>query len=151
MITKIITQKGPHYELFHLVRLEVEVEKALMGKENSISSGPAKVLEMSPRIPIAFLASYHTYRMVNDTTVNLSKSFKRTQLHVTYFSNVFSVLQKILNHEKPDLYFRTVRCKIIKKERLEKIGAQIANFIFLEYKIANNPDRRNHVVSNAKN
>ena len=92
VITKIITQKGPHYELFHLVRLEVEVEKALMGKENSISSGPAKVFEMSPRIRIAFLARDYTYRMVNDTTVIMSKSFKRTQFHVTYFCNVFSVL-----------------------------------------------------------
>ena len=37
-----------------------------------------------------------------------------------------------------------------KKELCEKIAQQIPDFVFLEYEMANDPDQRNYVVSNAK-
>ena len=131
---------------------KVEVEKALMQRENSISFRLATVFGMSPRLRIDLLVNDFTHRAVNDKTVVLFEShFKRNYIHVRDVSRVF--IHGLNNFEKMKTEIFNVglsSANVSKKELCERIAKQLPGFLFLEHELAKDPDQRNYIVSNEK-
>ena len=137
------TEESPLRPISSYASEKVEVEKALR---------LATVFGMSPRMRIDLLVNDFTYRAVNDKAVVLFEShFKRNYIHVRDVCNVF--LHALENFEimKSQIFNVGLSdANLSKKELCEKIAQQIPDFVFLEYEMANDPDQRNYVVSNAK-
>ncbi len=131
---------------------KVEVEKALMQRENSISFRLATVFGMSPRLRIDLLVNDFTHRAVNDKTVVLFEShFKRNYIHVRDVSRVF--IHGLNNFERMKRKIFNVglsSANVSKKELCERIAKQVPGFLFLEHELAKDPDQRNYIVSNEK-
>jgi nucleoside-diphosphate-sugar epimerase len=146
------TEESPLRPISSYATEKVEIEKALMRRENSISFRLATVFGMSPRMRIDLLVNDFTYRAVNDKAVVLFEShFKRNYIHVRDVCNVF--LHALENFETMKGQIFNVGlsdANLSKKELCEKIAEQIPGFVFLEHEMANDPDQRNYVVSNAK-
>jgi len=131
---------------------KVEIEKALMDHQNSISFRLATVFGMSPRMRIDLLVNDFTYRAVYDRFVVLFEShFKRNYVHVRDVSRVFQ--HAINNHEKMKGEIYNVGlsdANVSKKELCEHIKKQLPDFSFIEEPIGKDPDQRNYIVSNEK-
>jgi nucleoside-diphosphate-sugar epimerase len=131
---------------------KVEIEKALMDHQNSISFRLATVFGMSPRMRIDLLVNDFTYRAVYDRFVVLFEShFKRNYVHVRDVSRVFQ--HAINNHEKMKGEIYNVGlsdANVSKKELCEHIKKHLPDFSFIEEPIGKDPDQRNYIVSNEK-
>lgn len=146
------TEDSPLRPISSYASEKVEVEKALMTRENSISFRLATVFGMSPRMRIDLLVNDFTYRAVNDKAVVLFEShFKRNYIHVRDVCNVFLHALENFDSMKNQIYNVGLSdANVSKKELCEKIADQVPNFVFLEHELANDPDQRNYIVSNAK-
>lgn len=131
---------------------KVEVEKALMQRENSISFRLATVFGMSPRMRIDLLVNDFTHRAINDKAVVLFEShFKRNYIHVRDVSKAFMFgLEKFENMRGQIYNVGLSSANVSKLELCQKIAEQVKGFVFLETDLANDPDQRNYIVSNEK-
>lgn len=146
------TEESPLRPISSYASEKVEVEKALMERENSTSFRLATVFGMSPRMRLDLLVNDFTYRAVNDKAVVLFEShFKRNYIHVRDVCSVFLHALDNFDAMKSEIYNVGLSdANVSKKELCEKIAEQVPNFVFLEHELANDPDQRNYVVSNAK-
>ena len=146
------TEESPLNPISSYAIEKVEVEKALMERENSISFRLATVFGMSPRMRIDLLVNDFTHRAVNDKAVVLFEShFKRNYIHVRDVSNVF--LHGLSNFDtmKGEVFNVGLSSANVSKRQLcETIAEQLPTFVFLEHDLAKDPDQRNYIVSNAK-
>lgn len=131
---------------------KVEVENALMERQNSVSFRLATVFGMSPRMRLDLLVNDFTYRAVNDGFIVLFEShFKRNYIHVSDVARVF--LHAI---EKPSELVGQIfnvglsSANVSKFELCQKIKSQIPSFYFAEAEVGKDPDQRNYIVSNKK-
>lgn len=131
---------------------KVEVEKALMERENSISFRLATVFGMSPRMRIDLLVNDFTHRAINDKAVVLFEShFKRNYIHVRDVSKVFLHGLDNFDTMKGEIFnVGLSSANVSKWELCEKIAEQVPGFVFLEHELAKDPDQRNYIVSNKK-
>ena len=131
---------------------KVDVEKALMERENSVSFRLATVFGMAPRMRTDLLVNDFAYRAVYDRFVVLFEAhFKRNYVHVRDVTRAF---QHGMSH------FETMRGQIYnvglseanlsKMELCQAIQKHIPDFTFLEAPVGKDPDQRNYIVSNAK-
>lgn len=131
---------------------KVEIENALMERENSISFRLATVFGMSPRMRIDLLVNDFTYRAVKDRFIVLFEShFKRNYLHVRDVANV--MLHTIRNFEdmRGEIYNVGLSdTNISKKELCMAIQKYLPEFVYLEAPLGRDPDQRNYIVSNKK-
>jgi len=131
---------------------KVEIEKALMQRNLSVSFRLATVFGMSPRMRLDLLVNDFTYRAIYDSFIVLFEShFKRNYIHVRDVSNVF--LHAIDNHEKMcgEIYnVGLSNANLSKKELCDEIKKVIPNFVYLEEAIGKDTDQRNYIVSNEK-
>ena len=136
----------------HYAKGKVEIEKALMKRENSISFRLATVFGMSPRMRIDLLVNDFTYRAVNDSFVVLFEShFKRNYIHVRDVTRVF--LHAIDEYEKMKGEIFNVGlsdANLSKKELCEVIKNYVPGFLIQEAAVGKDPDQRNYIVSNKK-
>lgn len=146
------TEESPLNPISSYAIEKVEVEKALMERENSISFRLATVFGMSPRMRIDLLVNDFTHRAVNDKAVVLFEShFKRNYIHVRDVSKVFLHGLENFDTMKGEIYnVGLSSANVSKWELCEKIAEQVPGFVFIEHELAKDPDQRNYIVSNEK-
>ena len=133
-------------------QLKTEAEKTILEAGNSITLRLATVFGISPRMRLDLLVNDFVYRAVNDKCVVLFESqFKRNYIHVRdvarAFIHCFNNFDKMIN-EPYNLGLD--EANLSKWELCEEIKKQVPDFVFIESKIGEDPDKRNYIVSNAK-
>jgi nucleoside-diphosphate-sugar epimerase len=145
-------ETSPLHPMSRYAKDKVEVEQALLERQNAISFRLATVFGMSPRMRIDLLVNDFTYRAVKDRFVVLFEShFRRNYVHVRDVSKAF--LFGISNFEtlKSEIYnIGLSSANLTKRELCEAIKKHIPEFVFLEEQIGKDPDARDYLVSNAK-
>jgi nucleoside-diphosphate-sugar epimerase len=146
------TEESPLRPISKYAIDKVEIEKHLMQHANAISFRLATVFGMSPRMRTDLLVNDFTYRAVHDRFVVLFEShFKRNYIHVRDVSRAFQ--HGIANFEamRGEIYNVGLSdANVSKHELCEHIKRQVADFVFLEAPVGQDPDQRNYIVSNAK-
>tara|TARA_B100000686_G_C16792692_1_gene979916 strand:- start:757 stop:1689 length:933 start_codon:yes stop_codon:yes gene_type:complete len=145
-------EKSPLSPISSYAIEKVEVERALMQRENAISFRLATVFGMSPRLRLDLLVNDFTYRAVYDRSVVLFEShFKRNYVHVRDVSRVFIHGLNNIESMKGEIYnVGLSSANISKRELCGIIQEYVPNFTVVEEKIGRDPDQRNYIVSNAK-
>lgn len=146
------TEESPLRPISQYAVEKVEIERALMEHENSVSFRLATVFGMSPRMRIDLLVNDFTYRAVYDRFVVLFESqFKRNYIHVRDVSRVFMHAIAGFDKMKGQIYNVGLSdANVSKKELCEHIQMQIPEFVFVDAPVGKDPDQRNYIVSNAK-
>jgi nucleoside-diphosphate-sugar epimerase len=149
---KHCTEETPLRPISRYGRDKVEVENAILDRENAISFRLATVFGMSPRMRIDLLVNDFVYRAVYDRFVVLFEGhFKRNYIHVRDVARAFK--HAIAN-------FTTMRghafnvglsdANLSKRELCERIQKQLPRFVFLDAPVGEDPDKRDYIVSNDK-
>lgn len=131
---------------------KVEVEKALMTRENSISFRLATVFGVSPRMRLDLLVNDFTYRAVNDRFIVLFEShFRRNYVHIRDVVSAFLLGIENFNGMKGQVYnVGLTEANMTKMELCQAIKKRIPDFTIMEAQIGEDPDKRDYLVSNAK-
>lgn len=131
---------------------KVEVEKALMDRENSTSFRLATVFGASPRMRIDLLVNDFVYKACKDAALVLFESnFKRNYIHVRDVCNTFIWALENGNVVRGEIFnVGLSSANLSKAELCETIKQFIPNFVWFEHALTKDPDQRNYVVSNAK-
>ncbi len=131
---------------------KVEVERALMQRENSVSFRLATVFGISPRMRLDLLVNDFTYRALNDRFIVLFEShFRRNYIHVRDVVSAF--LLGIYNQKAMRGQIYNVglsEANLSKKDLCLKIKEHVPGFTIMEAPIGQDPDQRDYLVSNAK-
>jgi nucleoside-diphosphate-sugar epimerase len=145
-------ETSPLRPVSHYAREKVEIEQALLQRENAISFRLATVFGMSPRMRIDLLVNDFTYRAVTDRFVVLFEShFKRNYIHVRDVARVFVHGLEKFDALRGQIYnVGLSSANISKRELCEMIARYVPQFTFLEAPIGKDADQRNYIVSNAK-
>ncbi len=146
------TEKSELRPISSYAKEKVNVEMALMKRQNSISFRLATVFGMSPRMRIDLLVNDFTYRAVHDGFIILFEShFKRNFIHIRDVTRAFIHAIDNFENMKGEVYNVGLSdSNLSKKELCEKIQQYLPSFIFQEAAIGKDPDQRNYVVSNKK-
>lgn len=146
------TEESPLRPISKYAIDKVEVEQALMARENAVSFRLATVFGMSPRMRLDLLVNDFTYRAVNDRFIVLFEGhFKRNYIHVRDVARAF--LHGLANfHQMRGEIFNVglSEANLSKVELCQRLKAHLPEFTFIEADVGNDPDQRNYVVSNAK-
>jgi nucleoside-diphosphate-sugar epimerase len=131
---------------------KVEVEKALMSRENSISFRLATVFGISPRMRLDLLVNDFVYRGVNDRFIVLFEShFRRNYVHVRDVVSAFLLGIENDNKMKGQIYnVGLTEANLTKMELCLAIKKSIPDFTIMEAAVGEDPDKRDYLVSNAK-
>lgn len=132
--------------------LKVEAEKAVLDSGNAVTFRLATVFGVSPRMRLDLLVNDFVYRAVNDGFVVLFEPyFKRNYVHVRDVARAFIYCIKNFEKMKNNAYnLGLEEANLSKMELCEEIKKQVSNFVFMESKIGEDPDKRNYIVSNEK-
>jgi len=133
-------------------KLKVQAEKELLESGNVITFRLATVFGVSPRMRLDLLVNDFVYRAINDRTVVLFEAhFKRNYIHIRDVARAFMHAMEHFDTMKNEPYnVGLSEANLSKLELCEEIRKQVPNFVFVESKIGEDPDKRNYVVSNAK-
>ncbi|MFA6354714.1 MAG: NAD(P)-dependent oxidoreductase [Candidatus Paceibacterota bacterium] len=133
-------------------KLKVQAEKELLEAGNAITLRLATVFGISPRMRLDLLVNDFVYRAVNDGAVVLFEPhFKRNYIHIRDVAGAFMHAMENFEKMKNEPYNVGLSdANLSKIELCEEIKKQIPNFVFIESKIGEDPDKRNYIVSNTK-
>ncbi|OSM05208.1 NAD-dependent epimerase/dehydratase family protein [Magnetofaba australis] len=133
-------------------KIKVEVEEALLERENAISFRLATVFGMAPRMRIDLLVNDFCYRAVYDRAVVLFEShFKRNYIHVRDVTRVFMHSLDNFDTMRGEAYNVGLSdANLSKLELCQRIQKHLPNFVPLEAPIGEDPDKRDYIVSNDK-
>lgn len=133
-------------------KLKVEAEKAVLDAGNSITLRLATVFGISPRMRLDLLVNDFVYRAVNDRFIVLFEAhFKRNYIHIRDVVRAFLHCMKNFDQMKNEPYNLGLNdANLSKAELCEEIKKQLPDFVFVESKIGEDPDKRNYIVSNNK-
>jgi len=146
------TEETPLNPISHYGRTKVAGEKALLEMGNAVTFRLATVFGTAPRMRMDLLVNDFVYRAFKDRFIVLFEShFKRNYIHIRDIASVF--LLAIHNYEsmKGEAYnIGLSDANLSKKELCEKIKTHLPNFHIFESDIAQDPDKRDYIVSNEK-
>ena len=149
---KVCTEESPMRPLSLYGKHKVEVEQAILSRDNSISFRLATVFGMSPRMRLDLLVNDFVYRAATDRFVVLFEShFKRNYIHIRDVTRVF--MHGLDNFElmKKQVYnIGLSDANLSKAELCARIKARVPEFIFFEAPLGEDPDKRDYIVSNEK-
>jgi nucleoside-diphosphate-sugar epimerase len=149
---KYCTEETPLRPISRYGRDKVEVENAVLDRENAISFRLATVFGMSPRMRIDLLVNDFVYRAVYDRFVVLFEGhFKRNYIHVRDVARAFK--HAISNFEEMRGHAFNVGlsdANLSKRELCERIQKQLPAFVFVDAPVGEDPDKRDYIVSNDK-
>jgi len=133
-------------------KLKVEAEKEVLKSGNGISLRLATVFGISPRMRLDLLVNDFVYRAVNDGYMVLFEPhFKRNYIHIRDVVRAFIHCLNNFGKMKNQAYnVGLSEANLSKQELCDEIKKQIPNFVFMESKVGEDPDKRNYIVSNAK-
>jgi nucleoside-diphosphate-sugar epimerase len=149
---KFCTEESPLRPVSLYGRDKVEAEKIVLDRENAISLRLATVFGMAPRMRIDLLVNDFVYRAVTDRYIVLFEAhFKRNYIHVRDVASAFvHALDKFESMRGGPYNVGLSDANLSKLELCEKIKIQIPNLVILEARFAEDPDKRDYIVSNAK-
>ena len=149
---KECTEDSPLKPISLYGRTKVEAERAVLDRGNAISFRLATVFGMSPRLRIDLLVNDFVHRAVTDRTVVLFEAhFKRNYIHIRDVARAF--LHGIDNFDAmKDMPYNVglSDANISKAELCDRIKKHVANFVYLEAPVGEDPDKRDYIVSNAR-
>tara|TARA_B110000977_G_C11052271_1_gene482766 strand:- start:245 stop:1180 length:936 start_codon:yes stop_codon:yes gene_type:complete len=154
-----IGQKGvycdentPLNPISHYGKTKVDAEKVLLDFGNAVTLRLATVFGSSTRMRTDLLVNDFVYRACKDNFIVLFEShFKRNYIHIRDVSNAF--IHSIDNFDKmkgEPYNLGLSEANLSKMELCLKIKEKIKNFNILEAPLAEDPDKRDYIVSNKK-
>ena len=146
------TEETPLNPITLYGRVKMEAEKIVLERKNSVSFRLATVFGVSPRMRIDLLVNDFTYRAVNDRFVVVFEGhFKRNYIHIRDVARAFIHAIDNFDTVKDEPYnVGLSNANLSKLELCAKIKEQIADFVYLESPIGEDPDKRDYIVSNEK-
>lgn len=147
-----LTEDSPLNPVSLYARDKVEVEKAILEHDNSVSFRFATIFGMSPRMRIDLLVNDFTYRAVRDRFVVLFEGgFKRNYLHVRDASRAFQFALENFSKMKGEIYnVGLSEANLTKAELCGVIQKHVPGFVYFDAPVGEDPDKRNYLISNAK-
>lgn len=145
-------ENSPLNPLSQYAREKVDVEKAIMTRENSVSFRLATVFGMSPRMRLDLLVNEFVLRALKDKFVVLFEGdFKRNYVHVRDVSQAFLLALESIDKFAGQIFnVGLSEANISKNELCAKIKEIVPDFYYIESEISKDPDQRNYIVSNEK-
>lgn len=149
---KFCTEQTPLRPISLYGRLKVEIEQMLLDSGNAITLRLATVFGASPRMRTDLLVNDFVLRAVRDRFIVLFEAhFKRNYLHVRDAADAFVFCLEDSDRLKGEPYnVGLSEANISKHELCEEIAKQIPSFYFSEQPLAEDPDKRDYIVSNEK-
>ncbi len=149
---KYCDEETPLNPISHYGRTKVEAEKILLNMGNVVTFRLATVFGSAPRMRMDLLVNDFVYRAYNDRFIVLFEShFKRNYIHIRDISSVFFHAINNYDHMKGNPFnVGLSNANLSKMELCEKIKKHIPDFHVFESKLAEDPDKRDYIVSNAK-
>ena len=146
------TEDSPLRPISLYGRTKVEAEAAVLDFGNAVSLRLATVFGMSPRMRLDLLVNDFVYRAVNDRALVLFEAhFKRNYLHVRDVAGAFlHVIDQQSEMRGRPFNVGLSEANLSKRELCERIQKQLPGFTFLEAAFAEDPDKRDYIVSNAR-
>jgi nucleoside-diphosphate-sugar epimerase len=154
-----IGQKGvlcdentPLNPISHYGKTKVDAEKSLLEMGNVVSFRLATVFGCSPRMRMDLLVNDFVYRAFEDRFIVLFEShFKRNYIHIRDVSSVFLHALKNYDQLKGHAYNVGLSdANLTKMELCERIKLKLPDFHIFESDLAQDPDKRDYIVSNEK-
>jgi nucleoside-diphosphate-sugar epimerase len=131
---------------------KTEAEQAILDSGNGITLRLATVFGMSPRMRLDLLVNDFTYRAVTDRAVIVFEGhFKRNYIHIRDVAKAF--MHALTNYDSMNNQPYNVglsEANLSKLELCAKIREHVAQFVYVEAPIGEDPDKRDYIVSNAK-
>jgi len=146
------TEETPLNPISHYGRTKVDGEKTLLDMGNAVTFRLATVFGVAPRIRMDLLVNDFVYRAFNDRFIVLFEShFKRNYIHIRDIASVFFHAMDNYNQMKGEAYNVGLSdANLSKMELCEKIKIHLPDFNIFESEIAQDPDKRDYIVSNEK-
>ena len=151
-IGKYCTEQTPLRPVSLYGRTKVEAEAIALTHANSISLRLATVFGMSPRMRLDLLVNDFTYRAVFDHAVVLFEAhFKRNYIHVRDVARAFMhAMARSVDMGGQAYNVGLSDANLSKLELCEAIARHVPSFVCTQSNIAEDPDKRDYIVSNAK-
>jgi len=133
-------------------RSKCQAEDVVLKAGNCVAFRLATVFGVSPRMRLDLLVNDFTFRAVNDGYVVLFEAhFKRNYIHVRDVGGAFCHALDNFETMRGQVYNVGLSdANLSKLELCERIARHVPGFRFLEAPLAEDPDKRDYVVSNAK-
>jgi nucleoside-diphosphate-sugar epimerase len=149
---KHCTEETPLRPVSLYGRTKVEAEAIALTHANSISLRLATVFGMSPRMRLDLLVNDFTYRAVFDRAVVLFEAhFKRNYIHVRDVARAFMhAITRSADMGGQAYNIGLSDANLSKLELCEAIARHVPGFVCTQSNIAQDPDKRDYIVSNAK-
>jgi len=146
------TEETPLNPITLYGKTKVEAEKIVLERGNAVTLRLATVFGMSPRMRVDLLVNNFTYRAVKDRfAVVFQGHFKRNYIHVRDVARAFIHAMENFDTMKNEAYNVGLSdANISKLELCAKIKEQVADFVYLEAPVGEDPDKRDYIVSNEK-
>lgn len=146
------TEDSPLKPLSLYGTTKVAAEKAVLGRENSLTFRLATVFGLSPRMRLDLLVNDFVYRAVHDRAVVVFEGhFRRNFIHIRDVVRLFSHALDNFDKMKGKAYNAGLDDANLSKLQLcAEIKKQLPGFIYLEAPIGEDPDKRDYIVSNAR-
>ncbi len=150
--TEICTEETQPKPLSLYSSLKVEAEEMVASSSNWILFRLATVFGVSPRMRLDLLVNDFTYRAFYDKfTVLFEANFRRDYIYVGDVADAFLFSLKNFTRLKEEIYnIKLSNVNLTKKELCEEIKKQIPDFVYLEFPISKDPDKRDYIVSSEK-
>ena len=146
------TEETPLNPISHYGKTKVAGEKALLDNGNAVTFRLATVFGTAPRMRMDLLVNDFVYRAYSDRFIVLFEShFKRNYIHIRDIASVFFHAIENYNALKGQPYNVGLSdANLSKMELCKKIKTHLPNFHIFESDIAEDPDKRDYIVSNEK-
>lgn len=145
-------ESSPLNPISSYAKMKVEVESALLQKDNTVSFRLATVFGISPRMRLDLLVNDFTYRALRDRHLSVFEGhFKRNYIHILDVVGAFLHTLKNFNSMKNNIYnVGLSSANISKLELCRLIQIRVPDLIYSEDTSGKDPDQRNYIVSNDK-
>ena len=145
-------EETPLKPISHYGITKVKGERALLEGGNTVTFRLATVFGAAPRMRMDLLVNDFVYRAFKDRFIVLFEShFKRNYIHIRDISNVFFHGIENYDNLKGEAYNVGLSdANLSKMELCKKIKNHISDFHIFESEIAEDPDKRDYIVSNEK-
>ena len=145
-------ENTPLNPISHYGKTKDDDEKVLLDVGNAVTLRLATVFGSSTRMRTDLLVNDFVYRACKDNFIVLFEShFKRNYIHIRDVSNAFIYSIDNFDKMKGEPYnLGLSEANLSKMELCLKIKEKIKNFNILEAPLAEDPDKRDYIVSNEK-
>lgn len=145
-------EETPLNPISHYGETKVAGEKVLLDMGNAVTFRLATVFGSAPRMRMDLLVNDFVYRAFVDQFIVLFEShFKRNYIHIRDIASVFIHAIENYGSMKAEAYNLGLSdANLSKMELCQKIKEHLPNFHIFESDIAQDPDKRNYIISNEK-